>query len=152
MALFWNKKASTDNSNDGTLKRALRNIAFPTYTCNHCGYHVSRNTRVCPQCKSLLRGVKCGWCDEVYDSDLEQCPNCGTSNAPVVSSESTCCVCQRNLSSTRPNSDIDDVARYCMNCGSDICVQCLQKLERSRDEMKPICPHCRKAVSFELSS
>jgi predicted amidophosphoribosyltransferase len=153
MKPFWKKNMDNDNPNDGTLKRALKSIAFPTYACGHCGNPVSQNARICPHCRALLRGVKCGQCGEVYDSNRKQCPNCAASNTPVVSKGCTCCKCRQSLSNSRANSDIDDVARYCIGCGANICVQCIQKLAKSKNGTSYICPKCKKAVSyFELSS
>jgi hypothetical protein len=64
-----------------------------------------------------------------------------------------CCVCGKSLKYPIEVTDgkFDGVARVCVRCGNDICVFCLQKLPKAKDEFGNVCPVCKKSGIFELS-
>ena len=60
-----------------------------------------------------------------------------------------CCVCNRKVFRNPDDAkSLDDAARYCRKCGTDICVQCLKKLEGDHQK---ICPVCGEQVMFEIN-
>lgn len=61
----------------------------------------------------------------------------------------TCCVCGKRLHRHPDDApSLDEAARYCTSCGTDICVFCLQKLEGSGQKT---CPVCGERVIFEIN-
>jgi len=61
-----------------------------------------------------------------------------------------CCIYSRNLFRNPDEADrLDNAARYCKECGTDICVDCLQKQEKNC--VKVICPVCGKEAFFEIN-
>jgi transcription elongation factor Elf1 len=62
----------------------------------------------------------------------------------------TCCMCGKTLSHN-PNSTqkLDEVARFCKKCGTNICVSCLQKIQKQPGMVT--CPVCKQESFFELN-
>ena len=61
-----------------------------------------------------------------------------------------CCVCNRKLFRNPNDADrMDNAARYCTECGTDICVFCLKKQKKGTNQF--ICPVCGKDVFFEIN-
>jgi transcription elongation factor Elf1 len=78
-----------------------------------------------------------------------------TINKPIYTEKNTqtagtCCMCGKTLS-RNPNStkELDEVARFCKNCGADICVSCLQKIQKQPGITT--CPVCKQESFFELN-
>jgi len=60
-----------------------------------------------------------------------------------------CCGCGVTLD-RNPNdkTKLDGVARFCTKCGTDICVNCLQKISGFGEKE---CPVCGKMAFFEIN-
>ncbi len=66
----------------------------------------------------------------------------------VQKTAGACCMCGRPLFRNPDQAErLDDAARYCPKCGTDICVHCLQKLGGGQ----AICPVCGETVVFEIN-
>jgi hypothetical protein len=60
----------------------------------------------------------------------------------IVKTAGTCCICGKPLSrnpNTAPN--LDELARFCTKCGTDICAPCLRKSFGSGYGACPVCGH-----------
>lgn len=73
----------------------------------------------------------------------------GDSKKAVKITSGECCVCHRSIFRNPDTADkMDNAARYCRECGTDICVHCLQKLGGGFEKN---CPVCGKSVTFEIN-
>jgi hypothetical protein len=63
-----------------------------------------------------------------------------------------CCVCGITLERNPDRAaSTDDMARFCVNCGTDICVYCLKKQAVPGGDFVQTCPVCNKDVIFEIN-
>jgi hypothetical protein len=144
--VFIYDKVTAKNKTDKNLSKVSDAQEITLYTCSNCAGEVARKASICPHCRALLRGVECTSCREIYSQDLPGCPKCGFINTHYVPKLMNCCLCHKDLVG-RGRGDIDDVARFCMNCGADVCVFCLQTLGDCGNKK---CPVCNQVVIFEL--
>lgn len=96
-------------------------------------------------------GCKCEKCGKTRDSGHDWtgrvCRICGAA-MQVKKTAGSCCICGRSLYRNPDQADrMDNAARYCYQCGTDICVHCLQKLGGSQIK----CPVCGENVIFEIN-
>lgn len=94
--------------------------------------------------------IKCGKTRDVghvFDETLT-CTICGTKKK-IKKTAGTCCICGRALY-RNPNDSkkLDDAARFCPNCGTDICVYCMGKFSSGAFLT---CPVCGEKKIFEIN-
>jgi len=63
----------------------------PRFFCNHCGYEVASDVRVCPYCGRNFVSVRCPACDYSGPDKMFQngCPLCGYSTPPPPKNQKT---------------------------------------------------------------
>ena len=155
--LLWVKHSTNKREGVTTTKQKEKHSdqyakkqEIALYTCGRCGGEVKRRTKVCPHCRVLLRSVKCISCNTVYSQDLPRCPKCGLRN--IHTNSTNCCLCHKILVNPGESENSDDIARFCIKCGMDICVHCIQKLKKGEGYSDYICPECKKIVYFEIDT
>ena len=68
----------------------------------------------------------------------------------VKKTAGVCCLCGRKLFRNPHEADrLDNAARYCRECGTDICVDCLRKQVGGASQY--VCPACGKKAFFEIN-